>query len=170
MASFTYGLVYNSNYILTSNRIYEVGRNYRFNTSVYCQVQLPVSVWTQVSCGYYHTAGIQTPGTLWTWGLNSYGQLADGTNVDKSSPIQTVSNVNTWIKVSMGYSAATAVKSDGTLWTWGNNSNGQLADNTTVNKSSPVQTTLFGSNWKTMGLSGGADKKTGFIYRVDPFI
>ena len=153
-----------------SNASGQIGDNTTVSKSSPVQTVTFATNWKSCSINAQASVGIKTDGTLWTWGSNAKGQLGDNTAVNKSSPIQTVSNVKTWIKVSMGYSAATAVKSDGTLWTWGNNSNGQLADNTTVNKSSPVQTTLFGSNWKTMGLSGGADKKTGFIYRVDPFI
>ena len=41
----------------------------------------------------------------------------------------------------------TAIKTDGTLWSWGYNANGALGDNTTVSKSSPVQTISGGTNW-----------------------
>ena len=48
--------------------------------------------------------------------------------------------------VFFGYTAA--IKTDGTLWTWGFNGFGVLGDNTTVNKSSPVTTVAGGTNWK----------------------
>ena len=106
--------------------------------------------WRSVACGMYHTAAIKTDGTLWTWGYDNYGQLGDSTLVKKSSPVQTVAGGTNWKTVACGGSNTAAIKTDGTLWVWGYNGNGQLADGTTVNKSNPVQTTLGGSNWKTV--------------------
>jgi alpha-tubulin suppressor-like RCC1 family protein len=40
-----------------------------------------------------------------------------------------------------------AIKTDGTCWLWGYNGSGQLGDNTTINKSSPIQTISGGNNW-----------------------
>jgi alpha-tubulin suppressor-like RCC1 family protein len=108
--------------------------------------------WKSVACGYAHTAAIKTDGTLWTWGYNSYsGQLGDNTNANKSSPVQTISGGTNWKQVACGIYHNAAIKTDGTLWTWGYNNNGQLGDNTSgwgTNKSSPVQTISAGTNWK----------------------
>jgi alpha-tubulin suppressor-like RCC1 family protein len=71
----------------------------------------------------------------------------------KSSPVQTVAFGTNWVTASTGGSTGTGIKTDGTLWLWGNNNSGQLGDNTTVNKSSPVQTVAFGTNW--LRSSGG---------------
>ena len=49
-----------------------------------------------------------------------------------------------------GYNTS-CMKTDGTLWLWGRNTYGQLGDNTTANKSSPVQTVSGGTNWKLIG-------------------
>jgi alpha-tubulin suppressor-like RCC1 family protein len=62
----------------------------------------PVSVvggftnWCQVSAGNYNTAAVRTNGTLWAWGSGSCGRLGDGTTVNKSSPIPTLSVSQTW--------------------------------------------------------------------------
>ena len=104
--------------------------------------------WRQVSCGQYSTSAIKADGSLWLWGYNAYGTLGDGTNVGKSSPVQTISQGNNWRQVSTGYRQTGAVKTDGTLWMWGYGVYGQLGDNTLVTKSSPVQTIAQGTNWK----------------------
>ena len=81
---------------------------------------------------------------VWTWGDNTYGQLGDNTVTNRSSPIQTISSGTNWKQVSCGANFAAGIKTNGTLWLWGNNSfvinNGQLGDNTTTSRSSPVQT------------------------------
>ena len=104
--------------------------------------------WKQVSCGVEHTAAIKTDGTLWTCGYNSRGGLGDNTTVHKSSPVTTAGGGTNWKQVAAGYYHTAAIKTDGTLWTWGFNAQGQLGDNTTVNKSSPVTTAGGGTNWK----------------------
>ena len=113
--------------------------------------------WKQVSGGNSHAAAIKTDGTLWTWGKNdSFGSpLGDSTNTSKSSPVQTIAaNTTNWKQVSCGYYHTAAIKTDGTLWTWGYNAYGQLGDSTTTNKSSPVQTIAGGTNWKQVACGG----------------
>ena len=105
--------------------------------------------WKQVAAGLYHAAAIKTDGTLWTWGYNSTGTLGDGSSiVNKSSPIQTVSGGTNWKQVAGGQSHAAAIKTDGTLWTWGYNAQGQVGDNSITHRSSPIQTVSGGTNWK----------------------
>ena len=106
------------------------------------------SNWKQVAGGEYHTAAIKTDGTLWTWGQNTYGGLGDNTIAHKSSPVQTIAGGSNWKQVACGYQITAAIKTDGTLWTWGYNTYGGLGDNTIVYKSSPVQTIAGGTNWK----------------------
>ena len=104
--------------------------------------------WKQVNTNTTHIAAIKTDGTLWLWGKNTYGQLGDSSTTHRSSPVQTVSGGTIWKQVACGAEQTAAIKSDGTLWVWGYNVYGQLADNTTVSKSSPVQTVSGGTNWK----------------------
>ena len=107
--------------------------------------------WKLVSCASYAAAAIKTDGTLWTWGSNSVGQLGDGSVVQKSSPVQTVAGGTNWKQVSCGAAHSAAIKTNGTLWTWGQNFYGQLGDNTFGSKTSPVQTVTGGTNWKQGG-------------------
>ena len=112
--------------------------------------------WKQAACGQYHTAAIKTDGTLWTWGSGDSGQLGNNITVfnlageRRSSPVQTVAGGTNWKQVSCGDYYTAATKTDGTLWAWGENNYGQLGDNTTNYYSSPVQTILYGQNWKSV--------------------
>jgi alpha-tubulin suppressor-like RCC1 family protein len=87
-------------------------------------------------------------GSLWGWGGNASGRLGDNTIVSKSSPVQTVSGGTNWEEVSCAGTSTAAIKTDGTLWLWGQGSSGQLGDNSTTAKSSPVQTVSGGTNWR----------------------
>jgi len=107
--------------------------------------------WKQVACGGLldAVAAIKTDGTLWTWGRGSYGQL--GNNVgggSRDTPVTTFAGGTNWKQVSSGYYFFVAIKTDGTLWTWGGGSNGQLGNNSTTNRSTPVTTFAGGTNWK----------------------
>jgi alpha-tubulin suppressor-like RCC1 family protein len=93
-------------------------------------------------------------GSLWIWGDNSAGELGTNNTTNRLSPVQTVSAGTNWEEVALGYEFAATIKTDGTLWTWGSNNNGRLGDNTTTNRSSPVQTSLGGTNWYSVSAGG----------------
>jgi len=120
------------------------------------------TTWCSVSAGYQHTTAVKTDGTLWLWGCNNVGQLGDLTVIDKSSPITASGGGTTWCTVSAGYKHTTAVKTDGTLWTWGCNTFGQLGDTTTTNRSSPGTTSGGGSNWCALA-SGAYNRNSGGV-------
>ena len=118
--------------------------------------------WKQVSCGYNHTTAIKTDGTLWTWGSNDSGQLGDNTVDNRSTPVTTFSGGTNWKQVAGGSSHTAAIKTDGTLWTWGSNTVGQLGDNTATIKCTPVTTFAGGSNWKQV--AGGFNHTAATTY------
>jgi alpha-tubulin suppressor-like RCC1 family protein len=111
--------------------------------------------WKQVEIGTYLTAAVKTDGTLWLWGFNNFGQLGDNTVANKSSPVQTISAGANWKQVASGGNSTVAVKTDGTLWTWGSSVSGELGNNTTTSSSSPVQTVAGGTNWKQVDNGSG---------------
>jgi len=93
---------------------------------------------------------IKSDGSLWGKGDNRSGSLGDGTVVTKSSPVQ-IGSLTDWFFArccGVGGSGFTiAVKTDGTLWAWGNNSKGQLGQGNVVATSSPVQVGSL-TDWK----------------------
>lgn len=64
-------------------------------------------------------------GTVWAWGHNFFGQVGDGTNVQRTTPVQ-VDDLMSVVDVGAGNNYSIALKSDGTVWSWGNNEHGQL--------------------------------------------
>ena len=98
------------------------------------------------------TFAIKTDGTLWAWGDNGYGKLGinQPPGSQYSSPIQIPGT--TWANVVSDWaSGVKATKTDGTLWSWGNNDNGQLGQNQSAGSlamiSSPIQ--IPGTTWPT---------------------
>lgn len=105
--------------------------------------------WKSISAGHIHAGAIKGDGSLLMWGANSYGGIGDGTTTDRTVPVGPSGAGTNWKQISAGYYFSAAVKTDGTLWTWGYNDYGQLGDNTTTNRSSPG-TTLGNSTWKSV--------------------
>jgi alpha-tubulin suppressor-like RCC1 family protein len=83
--------------------------------------------WSSIAVGDQHSLAIKSDGTLWGWGANIYGQLADGTSGGniQSVPVPSAPG-NDWNQVAVGGSHSVALKKDGTLWAWGDNWAGQL--------------------------------------------
>ena len=119
------------------------------STSVSSPVQVgSLTNWKQVSLSLTHSACVKNDGTLWVWGANAYlGQLGLGDGNPRSSPVQ-VGSLTNWKQVSLHSRQHTAcLRTDGTLWTWGNNNRGQLGLGDITNRSSPVQVGSL-TNWK----------------------
>ena len=93
---------------------------------------------TAIARGYSHSLALKNDGTVWAWGSNYYGQLGDGTVVDRETVVQ-VSGLSGITAIVGGGSHSLALKKDGTVWAWGNNENGQLGDGTVINKTTAVQ-------------------------------
>ena len=82
---------------------------------------------------------IKTDGTFWSWGYNDYGQLGHNNKSDYSSPKQ-VGTDTTWDEIQGAHSDQVYVtKTDGSLWAWGRNHQGQLGQNNRTDYSSPRQ-------------------------------
>lgn len=98
------------------------------------------SNWLKLSVGDSHYLAIKSDGTLWAWGNNYFGQLGIpyNPNDNLSLPIQ-VGTDNDWIDISAASTHSCAIKSNGTLWTWGYNDYGQLGNGTWSENHLPTQ-------------------------------
>jgi alpha-tubulin suppressor-like RCC1 family protein len=92
----------------------------------------PESRWLDVSAGEGHVIAVKSDGSLWSWGSNASGQLGIGLIGGKTYKPTRVGDVDDygWVQVAAGSSHSTALKADGTLYTWGSNAYGQIGDGT----------------------------------------
>ena len=95
-------------------------------------------------------ADVAEPGALYSWGRNDYGQVGNNTRQGwpggTSSPVQLPGT--SWLITSRGRTRAFSVKSDNTLWAWGENTQGRLGQNSEIHYSSPTQ--IPGTTWSTI--------------------
>ncbi|MED5270025.1 MAG: hypothetical protein VYE26_01165 [Pseudomonadota bacterium] len=124
-------------------------------TSRSSPTQVPGTTWSKCYCDSDAMYGFKTDGSLWVWGANASGQLGlNQGNVKYSSPVQLP---GTWSNSYMDFSVANsplAIKSDGSLWSWGKNQAGVNGQNDETQRSSPTQ---IGSatHWDVCAVSGG---------------
>src|SRR4029453_4161845 len=93
----------------------------------------------QVAAGRNHALALLNDGTVWAWGENGYGEVGDGTRVDRTRAVK-ISGFGGAAVVAVGAGAefSVAVLADGTVRTWGRGSNGQLGTGGTALKTTPT--------------------------------
>ena len=138
------------------NNMGQLGQNAISNPAdvgISSPIQVPGTTWAEVQCAWNAILAKKTDGTLWTWGDGWGGASGQNSStLDRvSSPVQ-IGSDTTWNKINRTPNAAYAIKTDGTLWAWGNNPDGKLGQNNRTQYSSPVQ--IPGTTWDTVSSFG----------------
>lgn len=117
-------------------------------------VQVPgLSDVVSIATGHSHTIALKSDGTVWAWGNNGQGQLGNGDNEHQFSPVEAWNMLSGVVGIATGAMHTLALKSDGSVWSWGANTFGQLGHGTTTDSIVPKPVTNF-SNVKSL-ISGG---------------
>jgi len=124
------------------------------------------SNWKQIGSGRFYTAAIKTDGTLWTWGRNYGGPLGTNGGGARLTPVTTFAGGTNWKQVAGSAYHNAAIKTDGTLWTWGADYYGMLGTNG-VGSATPVTTFAGGTNWKSVSCG---QQHTAAIEYIDPVL
>jgi alpha-tubulin suppressor-like RCC1 family protein len=74
-------------------------------------IRVDAQCWKTISVGSRNISAVKSDKTLWAWGRNNYGQLGDGTLMDKNIPVQ-IGTSTDWQNVSVGFFHTVALKSD----------------------------------------------------------
>ena len=105
-----------------------------------CPIQLCGTGWVDIGGGIYSAIARKSDNTLWSWGVNPHGNLGQGDFTTRCSPMQ-IGAGSDWVKISCGQGGHhhAAIKSDGSLYTWGYNPHGELGCGGTGCVNSPIQ-------------------------------
>jgi hypothetical protein len=105
-----------------------------------------------VSAGVLHSLALKKDGTVWAWGSNWNGQLGNGSSGPCYSFARPITGLSEITAIAAGGSQSLALKSDGTIWTWGSNNGGQLGDGSLLDRNLPnIITGLTGVNFIAAG-------------------
>ncbi|MGZ4964260.1 MAG: RCC1 domain-containing protein, partial [Limisphaerales bacterium] len=110
-----------------------------------------------VAIGTSHGVILAPDGTLWTWGdstLHGWNVLGLGTNVVKQPTLRQIGADTNWVNVAVGGSTTLALKSDGSMWGWGENLSGQVGDGTGSRQHPTPVRSLPGNDWKQVACAG----------------
>src|SRR5205085_1776042 len=93
------------------------------------------SGYTAIAAGIDHALALKANGDLYAWGSNAYGQLGDGTRIDRASPTLIDGGYEA---IAAGVVHSLAVKRDGSVWAWGRNDLNEVGDGTFALRTRPV--------------------------------
>lgn len=132
--------------ISASGRLWAWGYNNRgqLGDNSIVSKNTPVSVtgatktFCYINCGNQYTLGIDKNGKAWGWGYNNYGQLGDNSITSRLTPVAIGGAAKTFCQLQSSRYFSAGIDKNGRVWTWGYNNLGQLGDNTTVSKRTPV--------------------------------
>ncbi|MCK5732470.1 MAG: InlB B-repeat-containing protein, partial [Tenericutes bacterium] len=145
--------------VSSEGRVLTFGNNYygQLGTSEYGDSYVPIDITSEFSLdqddrissvyvGDKHNVAISVKGRIFAWGLNSNGQIGDGTLIDRYTPIEITSNFNLdageiITNIVVGYYFNMVLTSDQNVFTWGYNNNGQLGTGNYDNILSPIDIT-----------------------------
>lgn len=121
-----------------------------------------LTTWTYPLGGYDWTLVLKNDNTIWCCGRNNYGQFGTNSTSGTANPnlTQGAASSSDWGSVGIGSRTAFGIKTDGTLWGWGQNNSGSLGDNSGESRSSPVQ---ISSNTNWSSIDGGLAESGGII-------
>ena len=120
------------------NGIGQLGNGSNGDSNVPVQV-LNVTSITAIAGGGMHSLALKNDGTVWAWGWNEHGELGNGTDGGSSDvPVQ-VLNLTGITAIAGGGSHSLALRNDGTVRAWGDNTFGELGDGSSVDSNVPVQ-------------------------------
>jgi alpha-tubulin suppressor-like RCC1 family protein len=121
------------------NQFGQLGNGTTIDSAVPVQVLgLPGAV-TAIAGGVEHSLALISDGTVWAWGGNDFGELGNGTIVNSSLPVKVVGLPGPVTAIAAGQDHSMALINDGSLWTWGSNTFGNLGNGQFPNSPVPVQ-------------------------------
>lgn len=108
------------------------------DTYTYVYLKVVNNVEIDVQEGANFTVALKQNGTVWSYGLNTQGQLGTGDNENKSKPVQ-IKGLQNIKAISVGMAHTLALTKDGKVYAWGQGTSGELGNGGKENSNAPVE-------------------------------
>ena len=129
--------------------------------------KLPVGpIKPAVALGDSHGVILASDGSLWSWGAEEWGWPVLGLgNTGPQPSLRRIGHETNWVSIAAGGYHNLAVKSDGTLWSWGGNFYYTLGDGTRISRNTPIHA-VPGNDWKqvAVGIHSVGLKRDGTLW------
>jgi alpha-tubulin suppressor-like RCC1 family protein len=114
-----------------------------------------------VTGGGFFSLALMPDHTVMGWGANNYGELGDASYTQRAAPVHASAVLSHVVNISAGWTHAVALTDDGHVWTWGDNSKGEIGNGVTSTTGISVPYEVPGLQ-NVVGVSGG-DSWTGAL-------
>ena len=132
--------------VLSDGTVWVTGRTYdgelgngTYPVSVDVPTKVAITNVKSVSAGQFTLFALKNDGTVWSWGWNGYGALGTGSSASKTATPAEVPGLSNVVQVTAQWTTGVALKSDGTVWSWGDNAAGNLGNGTQCSPSTGCQ-------------------------------
>lgn len=154
--SHAYSPEYHALFLKSDCSLWAIGNNLfgqLGNGSNTSQSGIPIQIgtdnnWRDIVAGSHYSLGLKNNNSLYAWGRNQHAQFGNGEN---KNTIKLVNNNTFWKEISSSVSSynghSLAIQTDGTLWAWGQNNDGQLGNGTTYTHQSLPLKVGNNNNW-----------------------
>lgn len=126
--------------------------NGQLGLSTAVQVSTPIQVggvsnWVEAKAGFNATFAMNSAGEIWSIGNAANGYLGTGVSTGNFSSLIKIPSAIPWMRFAVGKTHCLGIKTDGTLWGWGQNGDGQLGIGNMISVSTPIQIGSL-TNWE----------------------
>ena len=119
------------------NGVGQLGDGTRISRLIPAKLSIPANV-VAISAGGNNSCALDGNGQIWVWGANDHGQLGIASSASSVALPGLVASLTSVRNISCGTSYAVATRTDGSVWAWGRNFDGELGDGTYAKRDKPV--------------------------------
>ena len=108
---------------------------------------------TKIAAGGYHNIVLASDGKMYTWGYNGYGNLGDGTQTQRETPVEVSYSGDAVSNISCGFAHTAFTTTTGKVYCFGHGPNGQIGNNANnTNTLNPTQVVGVGNSGTLAGI------------------
>jgi hypothetical protein len=98
----------------------------------------------------HHSLALRKSHSIASWGANNVGQLGTGATSGIRTTPATSPSGNNWVAITGGSDFTAGLQTGNRIYSWGDNQDGQIGNNSLINQSSPRQENTLSTQWTSI--------------------